>query len=249
MKYLRPALALLTAVAFAATPLLASGGGSQTPPKKKDPPKKEAPKPKPPEKKEEPKKEEPKKEAKPLAIGSELDASLALEDAAGKSHAMKDYRGKIVVLAYWSSASASDAQQKRMAKIAQDFAAKNVTVLAVDAVAGEADNAKAVQEASTKSGVTYPVLLDKAGTLTAHLGAKSLDEVFVLDAKGVLRYSGAIDDDPKGEKADKAQDYLSTALRAVVDGKDVATPTTAPNGGALHAAEAKKPAAPPPAKK
>ena len=251
MKYLRPALAVLSALAFCATPILALGGGTQTPPKKKEPPKKEAPKPKPPEpKKEEPKKEEPKKEAKPLAIGAELDGSLALEDATGKSHAMKDYRGKITVLAFWSSSSAGSSQEKRLAKIAKDFEGKNVTVVAVDAVAGEADNSKSVQEAATKSGVTYPVLLDKTGSLTAHLGAKSLDEVFVLDAKGMLRYSGAIDDDPKGEKADKAQDYLSTALRAVVDGKDVPTPTTAPNGGALHAAEAKKAApATPPAKK
>ena len=245
MKYLRPALAVLSALAFCATPLLAAGGGTQTPPKKKEPPKKEAPKPKPPE----PKKEEPKKEAKPLAIGAELDGALALEDATGKSHAMKDYRGKITVLAFWSSTSAGSSQEKRLAKIAKDFEAKGVTVVAVDAVAGEADNAKNVQEAATKSGVTYPVLLDKSGALTAHLGAKSLDEVFVLDAKGMLRYSGAIDDDPKGEKADKAQDYLSTALRAVVDGKDVPTPTTAPNGGALHAAEAKKAPAAPPAKK
>ncbi len=243
MKQLRPALAILTALAFCASPLLASSPGGQTP-KKKEPPKKEAPKAKQPE----PKKAEPAA-VKPLAIGSELDGALALEDAAGKSHTMKDYRGKITVLAFWSSGSAGSAQEKRLAKIAKDFEAKNVTVIAVDAVAGEADNAKTVQEAATKSGVTYPVLLDKAGSLTAHLGAKSLDEVFVLDAKGILRYSGAIDDDPKGEKADKAVDYLTPALKAIADGKDAPTPTTTPNGGALHAAEAKKAPAPPPAKK
>jgi peroxiredoxin len=239
MKYLRPALTVLTALAFCATPLLAIGGGGQTPPpKKKEPPKKEAPKPKPPE----PKKEEPKKEAKPLAIGAELDGSLALEDSAGKSHTMKDYRGKITVLAFWSSTSAGSAQEKRLAKIAKDFEAKGVTVVAVDAVAGEADNSKTVQDAATKSGVTYPVLLDKSGALTAHLGAKSLDEVFVLDAKGMLRYSGAIDDDPKGEKADKAEVFLLAALNALVEGKDVASPTTAPNGGTLRLPK-RKPAA------
>jgi len=243
MKYLRPALLLLSAAAFCTTPLLASSFGGQT--KKKEPPKKEAPK------KEAPKPAEPKKEApKAVAIGGELDGSIALEDAAGKSHTMKEYRGKITVLAFWSSGSAGSAQEKRLAKIAGEFAAKNVTVIAVDSVAGEADNAKSVQEAATKSGVTYPVLLDKTGTLAGHLGAKALDEVYVLDAKGILRYSGAIDDDPKGEKADKAQDYLSPALRSLADGKDVATPTTPPNGGALHAAEAKKaPAAPPVGKK
>jgi peroxiredoxin len=230
----------MTALAFCAAPSLASSFDGQT--KKKDPPKKEAPK------KDPPKKEEPKTAAKPAAIGAEVDG--ALEDTGGKAHALKEYRGKIVVLAFWSTSSASDAQEKRLAKISQDFAAKNVTVIAVDAVAGEADNAKTVQEASSKAGVAYPVLLDKTGALAGHLGAKSLDEVFVLDAKGILRYSGAIDDDPKGEKADKAQDYLSAALKSVVDGKDVATPTTPPNGGALHVAEARKAPAPtPPAKK
>jgi peroxiredoxin len=247
MKHLRPALAFLSAIAFCTSPLLASSFDGQTG-KKKDPPKKEAPKPKPPEpKKAEPKKPEPA--AKPIAIGGELDGVLALEDAAGKAHAMKDYRGKIVVLAFWSSGSAADAQEKRLAKIATDFAGKNVIVLAVDAVAGEADNAKTVQEAATKSGVTFPVLLDKSGTLAERLGAKALDEVFVLDAKGLLRYSGSIDDDPKGEKADKAQDYLSAALKSVIDGKDATPTTTAPNGGALHAAEAKKAPAPPTGKK
>lgn len=247
MKRPSPAFAILAAVAFGATPLLAADGqGKKHEPPKHEAPKHEAPKPKPPE----PKKEEPKKEAaKPVAIGSELDGSLALEDSAGKAHAIKDYRGKITVLAFWSSGSAADAQEKRLAKIAADYSAKGVSFVAVDAVAGEADNAKTVQEAAAKSGVAFPVLLDKSGALAGRLGARALDEVFVLDAKGVLRYSGSIDDDPKGEKADKAQDYLSAALKSLADGKDVATPTTAPNGGALHAAEAKKAPAAPPAKK
>src|SRR6185503_17002131 len=67
-------LALLSALAFCATPLLASSLDGQG--KKKEPPKKEAPKPA--EKKPEPKKAEPA--AKPAAIGGEVDG--ALEDTA-----------------------------------------------------------------------------------------------------------------------------------------------------------------------
>ncbi|MBK7644550.1 MAG: redoxin domain-containing protein [Planctomycetes bacterium] len=224
-----------------ASPLLAANMGGQTG-KKKEAPKKEQPKPKPPEHKQPP-------AAKTAAIGAEVDGAIALEDPAGKAHALKEYRGKIVVLDFWSSTSSGDAQQKHLAKIAQEFAGKNVTVIGIDSVAGEATDVKAVEAAVAKNAVGFPVLLDKEGRLAGHLGAKALDEVFVLDAKGVLRYSGSIDDDPKGEKADKAQDYLSAALRAVVEGKDAPTPTTAPNGAALKAAEGKKAPAPPAGKK
>lgn len=239
MKHLRPTLALLSIVAFCASPLLASSFDGQAG-KKKDPPKQE-------------KKKDPPKapEKKPLAIGGELDGTTTLNDSTGKTHTMKEYRGKITVLALWSTSSASSAQQKRLARIAGEFGAKGVTVLAVDSVAGESADAKALGESVTKAGVTFPVLVDKGSTFATQLGAKALDEVFVIDAKGILRYSGAIDDDPKGEKADKAQDYLTTALKALVDGKDVTPTTTAPNGGALklEPPKAATPASTPPAKK
>ncbi len=227
MKLTASFVALVALASFTATPLLAAPLDGQG--KKKDPPKPE-------KKKDEHKKPEEKKPEAPkgLKIGTELDAATSLEDASGKPHTLKEYRGKIVVLDFWSAASAGDAQEKHLSKLAAEYGSKNVVVLAVDAVAGEAGDAKAVQDAATKSGVTFPVLLDKGGILADRLGAKSLDEVFVLDAKGILRYSGSIDDDPKGEKADKAQDYLGTTLKALVDGKDVAAPTTPPNGAALR---------------
>jgi peroxiredoxin len=246
MKHLRPALVFFSAVALCASPLLASSFDGQT--KKKDPPKKDAPHkdpPKAPEKKPDPK----PAEAKPLAVGGELDGATTLNDTAGKTHSMKEYRGKITVLAMWSSATPGSAQEKRLAKIAADFGAKGVSFLAVASVAGENGDAKALGDAATKAGVTFPVLMDKGSTLAEHLGAKAVDEVFVLDAKGILRYSGSIDDDPKGEKADKAQDFLTPALKALADGKDVTPATTAPNGGTLKLEPHKAPAPANPPKK
>ena len=233
MQHLRSAFVLFTAAAFCSAPLLASSLDSQTPPKHKAPPKAAPHKdpPKAPEKKPEAKPAE--ASVKPVAIGGELDGTITVNDTAGKAHAMKDYRGKITVLALWSPSSASSAQQKRLAKIATEYGAKGVAFVAVDSVSGETADAKALQDAATKAGTTMPVLVDKGSSLAEHLGAKALDEVFVLDAKGMLRYSGAIDDDPKGEKADKAQDFLSPALKALSEGKDVTPPTTPPNGGAL----------------
>lgn len=227
MKPTASFVACLVAVALGSAPLSAAPLDGQG--KKKDPPKPE-------KKKDEHKKPEEKKPESPrgLKVGAELDGATSLEDASGKPHTLKEYRGKIVVLDLWSTSSASDAQEKRLQRLASEYAAKNVVVLGVDSVAGETVDGKKVLDVATKSGASFPVLLDKGGILAERLGAKALDEIFVLDAKGVLRYAGAIDDDPKGEKADKAQDYLGNALKALTDGKEIPTATTEPNGPALR---------------
>jgi peroxiredoxin len=205
---------------------------------KKEPPKQE--------KKKDPAKPAEKKPveaaAKPAAVGIEIDPATSLVDSTGKAHTFKQYRGRIVVLSCWSTSSARSAQAQRLSKIAQDFGSKNVTVLAIDPVPGESSDAKGVQDVLKKSGVGFPVLLDEGAILAERLGASAVDQVFVLDGKGVVRYAGSIDDDPKGEKADKAEVFLTAALNALVDGKEVASPTTAPNGGPLRLPK-RKPAA------
>ncbi len=240
MKHSSSFLAALI-LALGSAPLLA---GPHAPPLggpldgKKDPPKQE--------KKKDPAKPADKKpveaSAKTIAIGAEIDPATSLTDSAGKDHTFKQYRGRIVVLECWSTTSAKSPQAMRLSKIAQDYAGKNVTVLALDPVPGESTDAKGVQDILKKSGTAFPVLLDEAGILAERLGASALDQVFVLDGKGIVRYTGAIDDDPKGEKADKAEVFLTAALNALVEGKEVASPTTAPNGGTLRLPK-KKPAA------
>lgn len=232
MKHTTSLLALLI-LALGAAPLLAGPLDGKKEPQKQ-------------EKKKDPAKPAEKKPveaaAKPTAIGLEIDPATSLVDSTGKAHTFKQYRGRIVVLTFWSTSSAKTAQAMRLSKLAQDYATKNVTVLAIDPVPGESADAKGVQDVLKKSGASYPVLLDDGAILAERLGAHALDEVFVLDGKGVVRYSGAIDDDPKGEKADKADVFLATALNALIEGKEVATPTTPPNGGTLRLPK-RKPAA------
>jgi peroxiredoxin len=179
--------------------------------------------------------------AKVVAVGTELDPATSLTDSAGKDHTLKQYRGRIVVLEFWSTTSARSPQAARLSKIAQDYAGKNVTVLAVDPVPGESNDPKGIQDILKKVGAAFPVLLDDGGILAERLGAHALDQVFVLDGKSVVRYTGAIDDDPKGEKADKAEVYLTAALNALIEGKEIATPVTTANGGTLRLPKRKPP--------
>ena len=232
MKYSSSFLAVLI-LALGSAPLVAGPLDG-----KKDTPKQE--------KKKEPAKPPEKKPVEPgaktIAIGSEIDGATSLVDSTGKAHTFKQYRGRIVVIECWSTTSAKSPQAMRLSKIAADYAGKNVTVLAIDPVPGESTDAKGVQDILKKSGATFPVLLDEGAILAERLGASALDQVFVLDGKGIVRYTGAIDDDPKGEKADKAEVFLLAALNALVEGKEVASPTTAANGGTLRLPK-KKPAA------
>ena len=54
---------------------------------------------------------------------------------------------------------------------------------------------------SSRSGsLTRPILIDSAGTIGRLYGAKSSPHVFVVASDGILKYSGAVDNDAKGEK-------------------------------------------------
>jgi hypothetical protein len=48
----------------------------------------------------------------------------------------------------------------------------------------------------------------------------------VIDAEGVLRYQGAIDDDQRGDKGDQATNYVVNAVQQIVAGETVAPDIT-----------------------
>ena len=205
------------------------------------------PAPKPPEKKPEPKPEqkpEPKPEKKPeqpkrAAIGDEVDGGLAFSGPEGKPHALKDDRGKIVAIAIWSTECPTCKQyEARMKKLEDDFASKGVVLLPVDPNASEAAQLK---DFNARNPLGVPVLSDPGQKFVQHVGAHSTPEIYLLDAKGVLRYKGAIDDDPRGEKGDKAKAYVRSAIDELLAGKPVTTATTTATGSPIKLGADKKP--------
>ena len=177
---------------------------------------------------------------KAAAIGSEVDAGITMTDTAGKAHVLKDLRGKIVVVHFWSSGF--NAYDARLAALAKEYEAKGITFLGVDSDPADAADPKKLGEAITKAGLAFPVSIDKDGMLAEKFGAQTTSQSFVIDAKGMLRYSGAIDDDPKSEKADKATPHVKRALEALLAGKDVPAATTPPAGNPIKREKAPVPA-------
>ncbi|ATB44745.1 thioredoxin family protein [Corallococcus macrosporus] len=156
--------------------------------------------------------------------------SFTLKDESGKEHTLAQYKGKVVVLE-WTNPECPFVQRHyksdTMATTLKGFDAKKVVWLAVDSTA---HNTPAKSAAWKKEeGFPYPVLQDASGTVGKSYGAKTTPHMYVIDEKGVVRYAGAIDDDPRGKNA-RPSNHVKTAVDAVVGGQQVPTSTTTPYG-------------------
>ncbi|MHC4081740.1 MAG: redoxin domain-containing protein, partial [Planctomycetota bacterium] len=155
--------------------------------------------------------------------------AFTLADSTGKSHALADYRGKIVVLQWINpdcpvcrrvcSTGLATAMRKQLDEITP-----GVVHLAINSTHYMEPS---VGEAYLKTHkIDAPVLIDRDGKVGHLYGAKRTPHLFVIDAEGVLRYQGAIDDDQRGDKGEKATNYVVQAVRQIVAGETVAPDIT-----------------------
>ncbi|MCP3170091.1 thioredoxin family protein [Myxococcus qinghaiensis] len=156
--------------------------------------------------------------------------AFTLKDEAGKEHSLSQYKGKVVVLE-WTNPECPFVQRHyqadTMANTLKGFDAKKVVWLAVDSTAHNTPEKSATWKKT--EGFTYPVLQDASGATGKTYGAKTTPHMYIIDTEGVVRYAGAIDDDPRG-KNDKKVNHVQTAVDAVLNGKPVPASTTTPYG-------------------
>lgn len=152
--------------------------------------------------------------------------NFTLSDANGKSYTLSDYKGKIVVLQWISPlcpVCRGVASSGAVAKMAKD-----ITALSSDAVhltINSTHNTTAETSAAylKEHKIKAPALSDRDGKVGHLYDAKTTPHLYVIDAEGVLRYSGAIDDR-------KDNNYAVQAVRQIVAGDTVTPDTTKPYG-------------------
>jgi peroxiredoxin len=134
-------------------------------------------------------------------------------DENGVTHKMSDYAGKAVVLEWTNSECPFVVRHYdagTMQLLAAALGAKDVVWLAVNSThSNTPDDTKAWRQ---ERGLKYATLQDADGKLGHTFGARTTPHMFVIDAKGVLRYRGAIDDDSTG-KAAKRTNYVESAMQ------------------------------------
>jgi thiol-disulfide isomerase/thioredoxin len=172
----------------------------------------------------------------PYTVGSVVPGDISMKDIYGKEHSLQDFRGKIVFIHFWSIVCPYEKiAEPKCIDLQKEFGEKGVVELAINAnqrelnAGGDIPYAN-LREHVEKAGVNFIVAVDPGNKITDLFGGQSTPHCFVIDKEGVLRYAGALDDDPRGAKGKDATPYVRNAIEALLAGKEVPVTTTKPYG-------------------
>lgn len=157
---------------------------------------------------------------------------LELPDTDGALHSVGgEGQGPTVVIFTCNHCPYALAWHERLINAARDYADRGVRFLAVnpnDATRYPRDSFEAMKGRVASEDWTMPYLRDETQDAARGFGARTTPDVFVLDAAGRVRYSGAPDADHSDPSLDAA--WLREALDDLLAGREVGRPETEPVG-------------------
>src|ERR1044071_8486912 len=154
----------------------------------------------------------------PPAIGTTID-DFTLMDADGASHSLASLKGKngTVVIFIATKCPVSNAYNDRMEKVFEDYKAKGINVVGINA--NSTEPAAEVKSHAAEKGLKFTILKDDGNKIADRLGATRTPEAYVLDAGGKLVYHGRIDNSQKTEGITSSD--LREALDEMLAGKAI----------------------------
>jgi peroxiredoxin len=173
------------------------------------------------------------------ALAASPAPQFEVPDTQMRSRRLSEFKGKTVVLE-WTSASCpfvrAQYESGVMPELQKWAAAQGIVWLSVISTHPSRrdylppDKADALHRA--RGGAPAALLMDSAGTMGRAYGAVVTPQMFVIDPKGEIVYSGAISDNPTTSARDAraARNYVRAALEDLAAGRKVATASTRPFG-------------------
>ncbi len=159
-------------------------------------------------------------------------------DINGKTIALSDYKGKIVVLESYNLDCPychNHYKTGAMQELQRDLTAKGVVWLIVNSVSPQYPSHRSA-EAARKEWASQKInatawLDDSSGEIGKRYGMRTTPHMFVIDRSGVLVYAGAIDDRPSPEGDPRtAHNYVREAVAKLQGGEKVLVSQTKPYG-------------------
>jgi thiol-disulfide isomerase/thioredoxin len=176
----------------------------------------------------------PQQAATPYQVGATVPGDVSFKDIDGKEHRLADYRGKVVFIHFWSIVCPTEkVAEPKCIDLQKTYADKGVVQIAINANQKELADAPSyanLRDHVKAAGVNFLVAVDPGNKVTDQFGAQTTPHAFVIDKEGVLRYQGALDDDPKGAKGAQATPYVRNAIDALLAGQPVPLDNSKPYG-------------------
>ena len=156
--------------------------------------------------------------AQTAEIGKTLD-NFTLPDLDGKARTLNELKGKNGAVVIFLSAQCPVVRgyAERINQLAADYQAKGISFIGINS--NSTESLDWVKSNAAEFGYKFPMLIDKGNVLADKLGASVTPEAYYLDAKNVLVYHGAIDNDRSGRAV--SETYLKAAFDSSLNGKPV----------------------------
>ena len=120
----------------------------------------------------------------------------------------------------------------RLQRLAEQFGDRGVTFLGVDS--NMQDSPAEIATYARELGINFPIAKDTDQSIADAFNAERTPQVFVVDASGLIRYQGRIDDqyEPGLARTEPTQHDLRDAIQSLLAGEPVEQPVT-PGVGCL----------------
>jgi peroxiredoxin len=154
----------------------------------------------------------------PPAIGATIE-DFTLPDVDNKDYSLKSLAGKngTVLLFIAVQCPVSNAYNERMEKLAEDYKAKGISVIGINANVTE--DVAAVKAHASEHKLSFTILKDPGNKIADKLGAAVTPEAYFLDANNKLLYHGRIDNARNAAQIETND--LRNALDAALAGKPI----------------------------
>lgn len=137
-----------------------------------------------------------------------------LPDLHGNLHTLSDYRGRIVIVNFWSAECPHSERTDRSTMACLVQWGGDVEMLSI--AANRSESIQMVEEAAITRRLPK-VLIDAEHVVADLYEAATTPHAFVVDRNGILRYRGAVDDVTfRQRKASRF--FLEEAVEALLDG-------------------------------
>lgn len=160
--------------------------------------------------------------------------NFTLTDTNGQERSLSDYKGRIIVIE-WINPECPYVRHCYQTKAMQGaYKAvqqldKSVAWLAINTTPGTTAEANNLWR--TTYGMKYPIVLDKRGKIGRLYDARRTPQMFVIDTEGVIRYTGAIDDNSLlNKRPGEITNYVVNAVKQLVEEETVTPDSTKPYG-------------------